>query len=141
MKITHQLIINTYFLCVIIITMVLFSLAFNTITERLFGNYPTKTKMYYLEIFGIWLILVCVAFNIKININRYGKDKITHYIKENGEIEKNDVLYKQIDEIEKMDLIIIIGFFAIFIGSQQHSYKEKLSLLNEDIGIVTEIFE
>jgi hypothetical protein len=121
--------------------MVLFSLAFNTITERLFGNYPTKTKMYYLEIFGIWLILVCVAFNIKININRYGKDKITHYIKENGEIEKNDVLYKQIDEIEKMDLIIIIGFFAIFIGSQQHSYKEKLSLLNEDIGIVTEIFE
>lgn len=141
MKITHQLIINVYFLCVIIITMVLFSFAFNTITKRLFGNYPTKTKMYYLEIFGIWLILVCVAFNIKININHYGKDKITHYIKENGEIEKNDVLYKQIDEIEKMDLIIIIGFFAIFIGSQRHSYKEKLSLLNEDIGIVSEIFE
>ncbi len=141
MKILHEFTINVYFLCVIIITMILFSFVFNTITVRLFGNYPNKTKIYYLEIFGIWLILAYSIFNIKSNVNRYSKKEITRYVKANGETEKYDTLYNQIDEMEKFDMIIIIGFLAIFVGSQQHSYKEKLFLLNEDIVISLEMFE
>lgn len=141
MKIEHEILIFVYFLCIIIITMILFSFVFNIITKRLFGNYPTKTKIYYLEIFSIWLILAFVMFNIRTNINRYSKKEITNYVKSNGENQEYPDLYKEIDEMEKFDLVIIVGFFIIFIGSQQHSYNEKLSLLNEDIGVFSEAFE
>lgn len=141
MKTKHKIIIFVYFSCVIVITMLLFSFVFNTITKRLFGNYPTKTKIYYLEIFLIWLILAYCMYNLRTNVNHYSKNELTNYIEKDGEDESNHIdLYKEIDEFEKFDMIIIIGFFAIFIGSTQHTYKEKLSLLNEDIGIISEAF-
>ena len=139
MKIEHQFLIFVYYLCIIVITMTLFSFVFNTITTRLFGNYPHKTKIYYMEIFGIWLILVYVMFNVKTNMNLVSKKKLTNYISSNGETGEYSDIYSQIDEMEKFDMLIIIGFIIIFFGSQQHTYREKLSLLNEDIGIICEI--
>jgi len=118
--------------------MALFSFVFNTITTRLFGNYPQKTKIYYMEIFGIWLILVYMMFNVRTNINIISKKKLTNYISSNGKNGEYSNIYSQIDEMEKFDMLIIIGFIIIFIGSQQQTYKEKLSLLNEDIGIISE---
>ena len=138
MKTKHQLLIFVYFLCVIVITMVLFSFVFNIITTRLFGNYPKKTKIYYMEIFGIWAILVYIMFNLRTNVNSISKKNLTHYVKTNGETGEYSDIYSQINELEKFDVLIIIGFIIIFIGSQQHTYKEKLSLLNEDIGIISE---
>lgn len=139
MKIEHQFLIFVYYLCIIVITMTLFSFVFNTITTRLFGNYPHKTKIYYMEIFGIWLILVYVMFNVKTNMNLVSKKKLTNYISSNGETGEYSDIYSQIDEMEKFDMLIIIGFIIIFFCSQQHTYKEKLSLLNEDIGVIGEI--
>ena len=139
MKIEHQFLIFVYYLCIIVITMTLFSFVFNTITTRLFGNYPHKTKIYYMEIFGIWLILVYVMFNVKTNMNLVSKKKLTNYISSNGETGEYSDIYSQIDEMEKFDMLIIIGFIIIFFGSQQHTYREKLSLLNEDIGVIGEI--
>ena len=141
MKIEHQIIVFVYFLCVIVITMLLFTFVFNIITTRLFGDYPKKTKIYYMEIFGIWLVLVYLMFNVKTNLNIIGKKKLTHYVSSNGETGEYNVIYSQIDNMEKIDMLIIIGFIMIFFGSQQHTYKEKLSLLNEDIGILGEIIE
>lgn len=139
MKTEYQLLIFAYFLCVIVITVLLFSFVFNTITTRLFGNYPQKTKIYYLEIFGIWLIFVYIMFNIRTNFNQFSKKNLTHYISSNGENGEYSDIYSQIDEMEKFDLVIIIGFIIIFFGSQQHTYTEKLSLLNEDIGLISKI--
>jgi hypothetical protein len=139
MKTEYQLLIFAYFLCVIVITILLFSFVFNTITTRLFGNYPQKTKIYYLEIFGIWLIFVYIMFNIRTNFNQFSKKNLTHYISSNGENGEYSDIYSQIDEMEKFDLVIIIGFIIIFFGSQQHTYTEKLSLLNEDIGLISKI--
>ena len=141
MKTEHQILIFVYYLCIIVITMVLFSFVFNTITTRLFGSYPKKTKIYYMEIFGIWLILVYLMFNLRTNINTISKKNLTHYVKNNGENGEYSDIYSQIDEMEKFDMLIIIGFIIIFISSQQHTYKEKLSLLNEDIGIIGEAIE
>jgi uncharacterized membrane protein len=121
--------------------MALFSFVFNTITTRLFGNYPKKTKIYYIEIFFIWLVLAYLMFNFRTNVNFISKKHLTHYVKTNGETGEYFDIYSQIDELEKFDVLIIVGFIIIFIGSQQHTYKEKLSLLNEDIGIMGEAFE
>lgn len=140
MKTQHKLLIFVYFFCIIVITMVLFSFVFNIITKRLFGSTPIKTKLYYLEIFGIWLILAYILFNIRTNVNKYSKKELTKYVKLNEELDNYDDLYNEIDELEKFDMIMIVGFFMIFIGSQQHTYKEKLTLLNEDIGIIGEAF-
>jgi hypothetical protein len=139
MKTEYQLLIFAYFLCVIVITILLFSFVFNTIATRLFGNYPQKTKIYYLEIFGIWLIFVYIMFNIRTNFNQFSKKNLTHYISSNGENGEYSDIYSQIDEMEKFDMVIIIGFIIIFFGSQQHTYTEKLSLLNEDIAIISKI--
>lgn len=121
--------------------MALFSFVFNTITTRLFGNYPNKTKIYYMEIFGIWLVLVYLMFNLRTNVNVISKKNLTHYMSSNGETGEYSDIYSQIDEMEKFDMLIIIGFIIIFFGSQHHTYKEKLSLLNEDIGIIGEAVE
>ena len=120
--------------------MILFSFIFNIITKRLFVQNPVKSKLYYLEIFGIWLILVYVMFNIRTNVNKYSKKEITKYVKSNGEMDDYDYLYNEIDELGKFSMVLIIGFFIIFIGSQQHTFKEKLKLLNEDIGLIAETF-
>ncbi len=139
MKTEHQLLIFVYFLCTILITMVLFSFVFGTVTTRLFGDYPNKTKIYYAEFFGIWLILMYLMFNVRTSVNAVSKKHLAHYMSFNGEIGEYSDIYSEIDELEKFDMIIIIGFIIIFFGSQQHTYKEKLSLLNEDIGIIREI--
>lgn len=141
MKIEHQFLIFVYYLCIIVITMVLFSFVFNTITTRLFGDYPNKTKIYYMEIFGIWIIFVYVMFNVRTNVNLVSKKKLTNYMSSNGETGEYSDIYSQIDKMEKFDMLIIIGFIIIFFGSQQHTYKEKLSLLNEDIGVIGEAIE
>lgn len=124
--------------------MILFSFVFNIITKRLFGTSPNKTKLYYLEMFGVWLILAYVMFNIRTNINNYSKKEITKYVKSNGDPNDYDYdydyLYNQIDELGKFSLVLIIGLFIIFVGSQQHTFKEKLKLLNEDIAIIGETF-
>ena len=138
MKTKHELLIFVYFLCVIVITMLLFSFVFNTVTTRLFGDYPKKTKIYYMEIFGIWLVLVYLMFNLRTNVNFISKKNLTHYMSSNGENGEYSDIYSQIDELEKFDMLIIIGFIVIFIGSQQHTYREKLLLLNEDIGVIGE---
>lgn len=73
MKIKHQILIFVYFLCVIVITMTLFSFVLNTVITRIFGNYPEKTKMYYLEIFGIWLIMAFIILYLRTNFNIFSK--------------------------------------------------------------------
>ncbi len=78
-------------------------------------------------------------FNIRTNFNQFSKKNLTHYISSNGENGEYSDIYSQIDEMEKFDLVIIIGFIIIFFGSQQHTYTEKLSLLNEDIGLISKI--
>ena len=138
MKTKHQIFIFVYFLCVIMMTMVLFSYVLNTITTRLFGSYPKKTKIYYMEIFGIWSILVYLMFNLRTNVNSISKKHLAHYVKTNGENDEYSDIYSQINELEKFDVLIIVGFIIIFFGSQQHTYKEKLSLLIEDIRIMGE---
>lgn len=120
--------------------MILFSFIFNIITKRLFGTSPVKTKFYYLEMFGVWLILTYVMLNIRKNINNYSKKEITNFVKSNGESDDYDYLYNEIDELGKFALVLIIGLFIIFIGSQQHTYKEKLKLLNGYIMIIAELF-
>ena len=140
MKLYNELLVFVYFFCIIVISMILFSFIFNIITKRLFVQNPVKSKLYYLEIFGIWLILVYVMFNIITNVNKYSKKEITKYVKSNGEINDYDYLYNEIDELGKFSMVLIIGFFIIFIGSQQHTFKEKLKLLNEDIGLIAETF-
>lgn len=140
MKLYNELLVFVYFFCIIVISMILFSFIFNIITKRLFVQNPVKSKLYYLEIFGIWLILVYVMFNIRTNVNKYSKKEITKYVKSNGEINDYDYLYNEIDELGKFSMVLIIGFFIIFIGSQQHTFKEKLKLLNEDIGLIAETF-
>lgn len=139
MKTEHQLLIFVYFLCIILITMVLFSFVFGTVTTRLFGDYPKKTKIYYAEFFGIWLILMYLMINVRTSVNAVSKKHLAYYMSLNGEIGEYSDIYSKIDELEKFDMLIIIGFIIIFFGSQQHTYKEKLSLLNEDIGIIREI--
>ena len=141
MKIYHELMIFVYYLCIIFLTMILFSYVFNIITLRLFGKEQNKTKLYYFEIFVIWLILACITFYCKINVNNWGKKNITEFIKSNGEIKEYEELYREINNLEKFDIIVILGLVIIFVGSQHHTYKEKLSLLNEDIGIIAETFE
>ena len=144
MKTEHEILIFVYFLCIIVITIILFSFIFNAITTRLFGNYPIKTKIYYLEIFSIWLILVYIMLNIKININRFSKKNLTHYVSSNGELGNYTDIYSQIDQIEKFDMLIIIGFVVIFLNyhhNPKNIYKDKLSSLNEDIGIIGAVFE
>ena len=140
MKLYNELLVFVYFFCIIVISMILFSFIFNIITKRLFVQNPVKSKLYYLEIFGIWLILVYVMFNIRTNVNKYSKKEITKYVKSNGEMDDYDYLYNEIDELGKFSMVLIIGFFIIFIGSQQHTFKEKLKLLNEDIGLIAETF-
>lgn len=140
MKIHNKLFVFVCFFCIIVITMILFSFVFNIITKRLFGTNPIKTKLYYLEMFGIWLILTYIMFNVRTNINEYSKKEITKYVKSNGETDDYDYLYDEIDELGKFALVLIIGFFIIFVGSQHHTYKEKLKLLNEDISIIAESF-
>lgn len=141
MRTEHTILIYVYFFCIIVLTMILFSFVFSIITKRIFGNYPQKTKIYYLEIFGIWSIMVYLMYNFRSGLNRYSKKHLTHYLRANGEIGEYEEIYSQIDSMEKFDLLLIVGFFIIFIGSAEHTYKEKLSLLNEDIGIVGEAFE
>jgi len=141
MKIQYELIAFVYFFCIIIISIILFSFVFNIITKRLFGTNPYKTKIYYLEIFGIWMILAFIMFNIRTNLNLYSKKYFTKYMKSNGENEEYINIYNQIDELEKFDMIVIIGFFIIFIGSNQHTYNEKLTLLNEDFSLIGEIIK
>ena len=140
MKTQNKLLVFIYFFCIIVITMILFSFIFNIITKRLLGSSPIKTKFYYLEMFGVWLILAYIMFNIRTNINNYSKKEITKYVKSNGETGDYNYLYNEIDELGKFALVLIIGLFIIFVGSQQHTYKEKLKLFNEDIAIIAESF-
>jgi len=88
----------------------------------------------------VWLILTYVMLNIRKNINNYSKKEITNFVKSNGESDDYDYLYNEIDELGKFALVLIIGLFIIFIGSQQHTYKEKLKLLNGYIMIIAELF-
>lgn len=141
MKTEHKFLIFVYFLCVILITMTLFSFILNTVVRRLLGDYPRQTKIYYLEYFGIWLVIVYIMFNLRTNFNNFSKKKLTNYVSSNGEIGEYDEIYSQIDEMEKFNGLLIVGFVVIFFSSHQHTYKEKLSLLNEDIGIISEAFE
>lgn len=138
MKIYHELIIFCYYLCLIFLTIILFSFIFNIITKRLFGNNPNKTKLYYLEIFLLWIIMAYLIFYSKMYFNEYNKSKITNFIKYNSENESYDDVHNQINNLEKFDIVVILGLVIIFICSQQHTFNEKLLLLNEDISILAE---
>jgi tryptophan-rich sensory protein len=138
MKIYNELIIFGYFLCLIFLTMILFSFVFNSISKRLFGTDPEKTKLYYFEMILIWAILASLIFYYKKNINEYNKKKITGYIKSNGENGTYEDIHFEINNLEKFDIVIILGFIIIFSFSQNHTFNEKLKLLNEDIGIIAD---
>ena len=139
MKTEHKVLIFVYYFCIIIIMMLLFTFIFNNIIYRLFGDNSYKTNHYHIKIFGIWLILVLIMLYIKYNTNKYSKKKLTQYIKIHSDDNKEyDTLYKEIDEIGKFDVIIIIGFIIIFLNSYQHNFKENLKLFNEDLSILSE---
>lgn len=138
MKLENKLLIFTYNLTVIVLTFILFSFVFNIVVNRILKDNTPNTKIYYLEIFLAWLILILITFYIKYNLSTYSKKKLTEIAKLTGEPDDYDTLYSKIEELEKFDVIIIIGFIVVFIGSQQHSWKEKLSLFNEDLGIMAE---
>ncbi len=138
MQIHHEFMIFGYYLCIIFLSMILFSFVFSTITKRLFGTNPNKTKLYYFEMFLIWAIMACLMFYHKSIINEYNKKKISYYMKSDGENGTYDDIHDEINNIEKFDIVVILGFIIIFSFSQHHTFNEKLKLLNEDIGIVAE---
>jgi hypothetical protein len=138
MQVHHELMIFGYYLCLIFLSMIFFSFVFNTVTKRLFGVNPNKTKLYYFEMFLIWAILAALMFYHKYNINEYNKKKISDYVKFDGENSSYDDIQNEINNIEKFDIVVILGFIIIFSFSQHHSFNEKLKLLNEDIGIMAE---
>jgi uncharacterized membrane protein len=140
MKFENKILIFTYNLIVIVLTFILFSFVFNIVINRIikYNNQNENTRIFYLEIFVAWLILILLTFYLKHNISSYSKKKLTEIAKSNGEIDDYDTLYSKIDELEKFDIIIIVGFIVVFVGSYQHSWKEKLSLFNEDLGIMAE---
>jgi hypothetical protein len=138
MKFENKILIFVYNLIVIVLTFILFSFVFNIIINRIIKDNNQNTRIFYLEIFVTWLILILITFYAKHNLSSYSKKKLTEIAKSNGEIDDYDTLYSKIDELEKFDVIIIVGFIVVFVGSYQHSWKEKLSLFNEDLGIMAE---
>jgi hypothetical protein len=140
MKINHKIIIFFNYLCIIILTMILFSFIFNIITKRLFGNVELKTKYYYIEIFSILIILAIILLYLKINIIKYNNKKIIQYIKLNDINTEYKNLYTEINDLGKLYLIFIIGGLILFLGYKQHTFKEKVSLLNEDLTLFSETF-
>ena len=141
MKILNKFIIFIYYFCVIILTVILLSYIFGIVVGRIFFESNHKTKYYYLELITVWGILLIVSIYIKFNFNTYGKKNITVYMEKNDTnyIDYND-LSDQINELEKFDIIIIIGFLIVFFNSFHHSQTKKLSLLNEDIGFLFDLF-
>jgi len=135
MEIYLELLIFIYYLCVIFLTMILFSFIFSIISNRLFGKNPNKTKLYYLEMFAIWIIIAGLIFYYKMNLNEYNKDKIAKFINFNEKNETYENIHDQIDNLEKFDIVVIFGFVLIFTFSQHHSFNEKITLLKDDLSI------
>ncbi len=138
MKLKNKILIFVYNFVVIILTFIMFSFVFNIITNRIIkNNYSNdNTKIFYLEIFAVWLILISITFYAKYNLSLYSKKKLTEISILNGEIDDYDTLYFKINELEKFNIIIIVGFIVVFIGSHQHNWKDKLALFNEDLSII-----
>ena len=139
METKHQFYIFIYYFCIIILTMILFRFVFRVVTNRLLDSNSSKTKYYYLEIIGIWIILLIGMIYIKYNLNQFSKKNITKYVESKELLKSYDEYYLEIDDLVKFDTIIIIGFIIIFFSSLHNSFKEKLKLLNEDLAIVSEI--
>jgi hypothetical protein len=141
MEIKHKVIIFIYYLCIIILTMILFGFVFGVVTNRLLGSgsNSSETKYYYLEVIGIWIVLLTGMIYIKYNLNQFSKKNITEYVESKELLKSYDEYYLEIDDLIKFDTVIIIGFIIIFFGSIHNTFKEKIKLLNEDLAIASEI--
>ena len=140
MKIINQIFIFIYYVCVIVLTITLLSGIFNIVIGRLLTKSDSKTKYYYIELISVWVILIAVSSYIKYNISSYSKKTITTLVKKNGEEKNYNDLYVDFEQLEKFDVIIIVGFLVVFLNSGLHTMTEKMSLLNEDIGLFSDIF-
>lgn len=143
MKFHNKIIIFIYYFSIIILTIILLSFVFGIVTKRLFleSNAHTNTKYYYLELVIVWLILIMLSAHIKYNFSQYSRKTINIYMEKNDhDYLNNDDLTNQINALVKFDLTIIVGFLIVFINSHQHTHKEKLNLLNEDIGLFSDLF-
>ena len=141
MKLLNELVVFVYYLCIIILTIILISLIFGIIVKRILLESNHKTKYYYLELIVVWGILIIISIYVKYNFSQYSKNTIKIYV------EKHDSDYKdlldlseQIDKLSKFDIVIIVGFLIVYFNSYQHTQKEKLNLLNEDIELFIDFF-
>ena len=141
MKLLNEFIIFVYYACIIILTIVLLSYIFGIVIGRVLLDSNHKTRFYYLELIIVWGILIILSIYFKYNFNAYSKKTIKIYV------EKNDTDYKdyadlsdQLDKLSKFDIVIIVGFLIVYFNSIQHTQEKKLNLLNEDIGIFTDLF-
>jgi hypothetical protein len=141
MRLLNEFIVFVYYSCIIILTIILLSYIFGIVIGRILSESNHKTKYYYLELIGVWVILIFISIYIKHYFNEYGKKTIKIYV------EKHDSDYKdwsdksdQIEQLGKFDIVIIVGFIIVYFYSYQHTQEEKLGLLNEDIGFFTDLF-
>lgn len=141
MKLLNEYIVFIYYTCIVIITIIFLSYLFGIVIGRILLGSNHKTRYYYLELITVWGILITVSLYLKHNFKIYSKNTITTYVEkhDNDYIDYAD-LSNQIDKLEKFDIIIIVGFLIVFFNSFHHTYKEKLGLLNEDIGFFTDLF-
>lgn len=149
MKIINKIFIFIYYVCVILITLVLMSFVFDIVIRRLAlpnmynstnTDSNTKSIYFYMELVGIWVGLICLTIWIKYNINQWSKKKITALVEKNGETLKYDDLYSEVDHLVKIDIVVIVGFLIVVFNSNSYTIKEKITLLNEDIGLFVETF-
>ena len=141
MRTINKILIFIYYTCIIILTVILLSFIFKIVIGRLLtnSNIPSRTTYYYLELITVWGILITISLYIKYNISQYSKSTITTLVEKNGENKSYFDLYTDVEELASFDIIIIVGFLIVFLNSYQHTYTEKMSLLNEDIGLFSDI--
>lgn len=141
MKLLNEFIIFVYYACIVVLTIILLSYIFGIVIGRVLLSSNDKTKYYYLELIVVWGILIIISIYFKYNFNTYSKKTIIVYMEKHDSDHKDSPdLSEQIDKLVKFDIIIIVGFFIVFLNSFQHTHKEKLTFLNEDIGFFTDLF-
>lgn len=140
MKLINQFMVFIYYSCIILLTILFLSYIFGIVIGRILFE-SNKTRYYYLELIVVWSILIIFSFYFKYNFNSYSKKTIVTYV------EKHDNDYKdygdlsdQIEKLSKFDIVFIVGFLIVYFNSYQHTQKEKIKLLNEDIGFFTDLF-
>lgn len=148
MKTINKIGIFVYYLCVILITILLVSFVFDIVIRRLVVSEEAKQnsmlkthpKYFYFELIVVWVLLFILSIYAKYQLNEWSKKKVTTFVEKNGENKNYSDLYKEVEYLAKVDIIIIVGFLIVMFGSNSHSVGEKMALINEDIGLFADTF-